>query len=552
MKSFGKVSTVISCIGLALPICFLIFFWTQIVVKRPIDFWGIPWDSPIMSLSHAINIDFWLIGGEKRELGTPQLIHPGLIYQVISWVLYRLTSGDITGSPLELFQHALIDPSNYWGALQYVPLFLSILSIALIWQVSRQNNVIIFLAAIASYFIASPTARFGVYDFFNESSSLLMASVFFIAANHYFKRTQTLAREHVGKTVLFGFIGSLMYMHKMNYVIWALSAVSGFIVLALLDRSNRKVVVVNLLIYLGSLVAFIVILSALLFGDVHGVIRMLKLHVGLIAHSGVYWAGPRDVFSVDTMVNAFRTLLAYHTLFVYFGLVSLALISGTIFRKRKDAEWLKKYLPAAAVLTTALLIMTLAILKHLVPYYIVSIAAIYPFILLWLANSEMKRPLIIAAPLILIAAFSFFGPSNIFDAELRNREGEMAYAKETLEDVEKIKSEFPLGEKNRFWMYRIIAPEFQRIFIVEFTSRQDLYGPLHQLQGNEYQFSPWHGNVYYDGSWSHQLKDVPWKYLVADTSGLSSVNRAVHEWLDDPSFKKVKYKRLTLIINPQL
>lgn len=77
----GRWVTWIGLVGLLGAVC---VYWYEIVIELPIDFWGIAGDPPVMALSHAVNIDHWLLGGGPRTVGAPQYYHPGLLYQVIS------------------------------------------------------------------------------------------------------------------------------------------------------------------------------------------------------------------------------------------------------------------------------------------------------------------------------------------------------------------------------------------------------------------------------------------------------------------------------------
>ena len=79
----------------------LVGLWYALVFTAPISLWGVPLDPPVMSLAQAVNIDFWLREHGPRALSQAQYYQPGVWYQMICYLLYRMTGG--YGTPEQIF-----------------------------------------------------------------------------------------------------------------------------------------------------------------------------------------------------------------------------------------------------------------------------------------------------------------------------------------------------------------------------------------------------------------------------------------------------------------
>lgn len=526
-------------IGLAVIAVTFFGFWDAIVVGMPINFWGIALDSPVMALSHAINLDHWFLTGE-RVVKTPQTVHPGLFYQLISWVVYRLTAPSNGMASEALFDAVVRDPSAFWTVIQLVPLTSTLIAVAVLWIVGLRHSLAVSVVAVAVYFTATATLRFGIWDLFNESFALLIGVMFFMAARPAFSQ----AEARPGRAmIIFGLAASLVYMVKMNFFVWSLAVLPALAVAAMIGRISWKQAIFRITVFYITAIGGVLVLGYLLLGK-PGLKHMLELHFSFLMGAGHYGSGPRTIISLEEMYAALVNFWNNERYLAYtIGLVFLVSLGVCVFNIR-NRSWLQENLPEGVFLIGAMGLVFVALLKHYQPYYVVSISAVLPFLALWLARSSPRWIVLLLVP------FIYLGVANSIRTELADRANQVVYAEESEDDAKAIRSMQIADGYGRFWVYRVIVPEFQRNFIVEFSSLWGLLQPrIVALQGPEYQFSPWNEWTLYQGKWI-RLTEAPWQYLVLDKEGMKWLNPGVHSWLKDPSLKKIELKRLLVVEKP--
>ncbi len=194
--------------------------WYVVVIQAPTSLWGVPLDPPVMALAQGVNIDFWFREPGHRALSQAQYYQPGLWFQFASYAAYRATGG--AGSPEQLFDAAMRDPQAFWNVLRLLPLLFSFIGMALLWRLSRGLGPLARSLAIASYFICSAALTFGTTLFFNESLTLVLAAIYFAAA---FRLLAASPARPILAAVICGLASAVLYLHKMNYVVWSLALI---------------------------------------------------------------------------------------------------------------------------------------------------------------------------------------------------------------------------------------------------------------------------------------------------------------------------------------
>jgi len=305
---------------------------------------------------------------------------------------------------------------------------------------------------------------------------------------------------------------------------------------------------------LTSIIFFIVFFSFILFDGFQGVQTMLHHHSNLIIFSGHYGGGERNIIDLSKFISSLKGLYVNN---FYFFITYLTLITLIFSKICLNFKRNKFYSYEGIVIFFALILMLVAILKHYVPYYLVSVVVIFPFAILFVFKefdfisdinkkfnnflNNLKKT--IALLLIPILAYpSFINAKN----EINSRYKEKLYSDEVMFDTQSILSDFPLNKDQiRLWMYRIVSPQFQRNFIIEFISNTNFQERLVNIQGHEYQFSPWNNWVMYQNKWQ-KIDDFKWKYIVVDVDGLKHLNKEVHSWISSKEIKSKKYNKLEI------
>ncbi len=491
-----------------------------------------------MSLAQAINIDFWFSAGGPRPLSQAQFYQPGMMYQMVSWLVYRLTSPQIAESAHDLFRRICMNPDSFWLGIQFVALLLALSSIVLLWRRARDIKFLSLIAVLSVYFVCSSATRYGIFLFWNESFSLLLAILFFTYAAKLLKSNFVPTLMDI---CLCGLFAGFLYMHKLNYIVWGLAFIPALFAKCCLEDKRWSRFAIQVGVYFASIVLAVQGLGRLLLGN-HGFSEMMGAHRGILMGSEIYGGGARTVFNLKMMLNdLFYFVHSDRYALVFFCIFTLLPIA-LLVKNRSNIDWLRKNLPELVLLLSALLVMGLALVKHFQTHYTVSIAAIFPLLLIWLYRAGMQKLIPLLIPLIVFAVHHNANTQVVYNQSCRESE------KQSLADeVEILKMPMATGE-TRLWMYRAIVPSFQRLFAIDFAGLGSLQKDLNELQGEQWMITPWIST--YANS-KKKIADNSWRYIVVATQAITGkfLDPQIHSWLNDPLLKKTELRQLTVFEN---
>jgi hypothetical protein len=201
--------------------------------------------------------------------------------------------------------------------------------------------------------------------------------------------------------------------------------------------------------------------------------------------------------------------------------------------KWRDISWRERYATEGVLLWTAISVMSLAVIKHYQYYYLVSITAVFPFMLLWMKSAGVSRRVVMA--ICALACYGYFqNASRIY----RGYQGKQQIVKIQSSDEEAI-AKLPEDRGKRLLMYRALIPEFQRLFLVSFSGLPELEKIVDESQGDFDFFSPW-------------STEFPpnWRYLVAAKTDAIYLDAPRHSILYDPSLtRRTELKGMVLFEN---
>ena len=512
----------------------LLALWYWTVIGIPVSIWGIQGDWPVMSLAEAVNIDIWLREDAARQLGQPQFYQPGFWYQLTSYGIYRAVAG--SGNARELFQSVVRNPDRYWAVLQVAPLFLTAIGSALVWRTGKRADAVTRCAMVACYFVSSSSLSYATFQYFNESFTLALAACFFPMALNVLADGQ---KRPLLNALACGLAASLLYLHKMNYVVWALALIPAFLAAACFRRMTWWSAILRSLLLVAGTAGGVLALGYVFLGS-QGLAAMLISHRDIVLGSGIYGTGSHTVLALDTIIaSAELTWISDNYTLILLG-VATGWCVFTLLSHARDKSWLQRHLPESVLLFAAALAMLLALLKHYQPYYIVSVVAVFPFLLLWLSQAGARFH---AAAAIGLTAISIC--IAIPDILGQRRYVARTEAKTTA-DSRLIAARTLAPDTARLWMYRTMDPIFGRLFLVNFSSIPSLMKDLAILQGPQLLVSPWYANIIDQTGASKDMKDIPWRSIVADKEIIQYIDKKTHPWVDDPTVKRTDFEQLTL------
>lgn len=526
-------------------VCIGLFnFWAFFVVKNPAPFWGIAEDGPVMSLAQAINIDHWIFESKgDRSLSQAQYYQPGLPYQIVSWIAYRISSAELQNSFLDNFNRVISDPQKFWFGIQLITILLTFSALILIYLRAKEEGPFVLLSALLVYFVSVQSQHYGIFLFFNESFTLLFAVLFFSFVQELLSSQKSISMP---KIAFIGVVTGCLYLHKMNYVVWGFAFLPALLVRHLLVGESFMHFIQRSVLFIVATIS-----SILLFGGLvlswQGLVLMLKAHLDIFIHSEAYGTGANSIVSKAVMTNNI-SLFANNDFYVLLALISFIILPSILLLiKRKNRDWLRQNLPSWILLMAAMLVTTLAIVKHYQPHYTVAIAAIFPMWVIWLSRAGTKWIMPLALPLIVYGV-------------LTNGKTKMDYWNSEIAKIEKsfidesniLKMQIGTDEV-RLWMYRVVTPSFQRVFLANFAGLDvRLLPEIEKMQGRQWMASPWH-NLISTLNGYVKMEDVNWRYLVMPKSYTNdgTVLWDQHPWIKNPAIKKIDFNELTVFENTQ-
>ena len=515
------------------------YCWYATVVKLAIPLWAIPDDAPVMSLSHGVNIDYWLFGHHGgRALGQPQFYQPGFPFQIVSWIIYRIASPTPFGTPDQLFDQYVRDPSRFWFVIQLLPLLLSFLGLSLIWRASEKERTkpLVMLAVFASYFTASAAFHYGIDDFFNESFTLLFAAWFFVQAHTVFDERSA---DRLRPIAVSGLITGILYLHKMNYVVWGLAMTPALIMAGVVGRFTWKGVLARAGIFVACFLASLNVVGRAFLGT-RGFRLMIQGHLEIFWGSGIYGNGSKTIVALETVKTNLQSLFTKEGFLLFLLAVTLLISLRLVVLHARENKWLREHLPEGTLLAAASAVMLLAVIKHYQPYYVVSFAAVIPFLLLWIARSGASKLLFIL--LLPVMALSIARGAL---TEFESRTLTVAAYQRTVQDEKDILAT-PLNTGEiRLWFYRVVGPVGSREFLVDFSSIPELQNRLFALQGNQLSASPWQTSIHYNNQ-TMPLSEAPWRDLVLDRDNLAWFDPKLQTWMSDPKISRTEMRQLVV------
>jgi len=164
---------------LAITVAALCFFWWMLAIRMELDIWNVDDDYATHSLAHAINIEYWVTTGSPRNVEYFQTFHPGVPFQVVSWIAFRAAAFFYPKNSGNLVSYTLRHPELFWLANQISALLLTVFSLIGLWWLSRHLDLGFFVAALMVFFSFPFAWIYGLLILGNESFALPLGVAFF-------------------------------------------------------------------------------------------------------------------------------------------------------------------------------------------------------------------------------------------------------------------------------------------------------------------------------------------------------------------------------------
>jgi hypothetical protein len=487
--------------------CWSIFLMTN----YRIPFWLTGSDYTELSLSHGIGTDLWLQGMQDGRGGF-QFFHPGIPFQFVSWITYRVSAKNEDGGVLERAKQVLKNPEAFWKANRVAAIVVMCASILLACAALR----ITFrsdwaLLAVPSFFLYQGSPAF--YSYFaltNECFTLLLGTWISLMAFQFFQNPKQLWWP-----VLVGVAGGVAYLNKLNYLCWFASIFpASFFLLAGKIVSPKRLILLWLLLGTGFLSALLLIGIPWL--GLESFLTMLKRHFLVVENTGYYGTGTEGLVDINSFTQNARNLWLTATPFLY---LSAAVFTGSMMAVLFDFRLCFQPRARSSVpicwivwLFLSVLLCTLAVLKHYHGHYFLVVCPMILFLfgyLLSRSRLRLRLPLIGAVIFLIFPAVSSTG--RIY-AQIEKVAGtdEAAFARVRALPIQ--------DGKQRLWTYRVGAEEYGIIFAAGMTHSSKLQRVAATLFSSDriIDHDGWIVSDTFAGESkeSAPLPEAPWRYAV--------------------------------------
>ncbi len=546
---------------------FILVLYFIITVDNPINFWGVSMDGPTFSLGHALNLLHFFDG---RVVGNPEVVQPGVWYQIICFIILFFSAIFHNG---DIFEEVLKDPEFFWIFLQASPILITLVSYYLfnklffkninssMFNVSKSSNlgILTSISCFSLLLLNKNFYRYNIWELFNETFSFLVILIYYYFFKLYLEKNNKTVKSteanHLQYTFFLGMAGCFIYFQKLPYLAFPFATGLFIFIINYSSGISKKEWLIKSLkdsiYHVIGFFTFLLIIGLLFFG-VAGLKEMLGTHLTMLLRDGYYRGGGNNIIDPNIFISG---LLSFWNDYKTFWIFLMSIISSVIaiyilslrFKKitiYKDflfqhaSENFNFIKLSYLILVTILLI--IGISKHYIPYYTLTVTAVFP--LIFMEISKIRGFFIVN--LILLPILVFIGFENAFlQREIRKIESNNAIESQ-LDEKEILSYGIPENTYN-VWFYRTTTATGYRMTIIQFSSLYHMQDKFLKINGPNIEGSPWNEKVYFEGG-GKLLKNIPYNFIIMDKRTRDYIKKVkIHEWLfDKSSFKETNLRRL--------
>lgn len=441
---------------LALRLAFLYAF--------PIDLWNSADDYPVMSLAHAVHIDQRLSNDASIKIGYAQTSHPGIIFQIVSWVVYRTSTLYIFDTTEARLIETLNDSTKYWRIIQIIPLLTFPFIFPILGKplVNEKYAGSLFIVPLV-FFSFQPNFIYGFSYLGNDTFALPLGLALFLTllkANNNIKYFYWWAAA--------GLIGGLGYLNKLNYIMWSVGIIAGYIISCVFLRVNTFITLRNVSLYLFGFVVAVLGIGMPYLG-LSGVEEMLLRHKAYTTHNGLYGSGKQEILNLETFLHNLVNAFSDYPFFWLMFFVIIAQACWLISKEKQNKVWLGNNLPVIGSLFGAAVMVLFSALKHFLPHYLIPLVVVAICISWWSgSNCQSRTERLIVVPFAVLAcAISLLGHTS---SSLKAKQDNEV----TLSEVSEIRK-LPIDlAQTRLWTYHVSSKEYMQYFLATLVDSKEV------------------------------------------------------------------------------
>lgn len=339
-------------------------------------------DTWCTAIAHGYNIDAWIEDGHRRP-SYWHLTHPGIGFQLSSWLTFRLASS--APDAVARVKDICAAPSQFVRLNQAFALALQLLAMSILFSVASPRGVVFASGACLASFVSKDWYHWGLHAVSNETFALLLALALFGYARFLFARRDQAVWPWCG----LGLLGGLCYLVKLPYLTWYLGVLVGACVLARQQRYTASAFFRRLAGLLSG--TGLALAGGAAFLGTAGLGSTFEFHWLVATSKGLIGSGGRGLTPLSTIgTNLVKLWLGARPFSLYF----LLLIGLSLFRlvqwRRQQSDG-ESSLPLFVSLAVATALASAALLKHFTFHYVPIVASLLPLLYLSLGWSLSTR-----------------------------------------------------------------------------------------------------------------------------------------------------------------
>ena len=356
-------------------------------------------------------------GADGRQINDNNTLHPGFPLQAASWAAYRLSSIGKGSDASGRCASVLGDPSAFWLSIRLIAIGIGLACSALYAWAASSRGFLYAMAAGLVYFCYEPAWDYSIRLLGNETFALpLSLEVAWMAVRSLNPvEGQPILKWWVG----WGSLCALCWLNKLNYIAWTVAVFPACATHLVTQRPALREMGRRVAGFACGFIAAATGLATAMLGW-GGLGRILRLHFGVLTHSGSYGNGPEGAVSLSAVRDALHSLATYWS---FLGLAALicALSVWVLFSNARrgraasgDSAYLVYLLSAAGLFLAATL-------KHYGAHYLIAGVPVLSLLLLGIGghlHPITRLALSMAVGLVLIHSYRRY--STLQDAGYRH------------------------------------------------------------------------------------------------------------------------------------
>lgn len=377
-------------------------FLAHLGTAHPLDYHLTDDDYTQHSLAHGLSSEAFLRGEPAGRRDWFQLMHPGIPFQVASWLALRASYPVRGQTTQQIVDEVLADPAPFWrtnllmaSAIMLAGLVVLAVATARIFGASYAPVALLLL-------LAHPvTVKTSYFALGNETFCTLLGALMMLAGLKALADPKALAWSAAA-----GALAALCYLNKLNYIAWGVGLGLGYVTAIVLDPPRRGRRFAGLVVCGLAAGAVTLLLTELWLGH-KSVVRMAFLHLGVAMKSGYYGLGSDN--NVVDFASVSRAVVSFFSESPAYSLLLLLVLAApwlALLRGGQDGVWnAREKLPALVFLSSALVLALLAAFKHYNLHYTLTAAipAVFLAGFFWITLGRMARAGFVALVLVALA-----------------------------------------------------------------------------------------------------------------------------------------------------